>query len=465
MPTFKYQLIPSVSEQINLDKKEVEDELRRFFRDLLSQCATQKFGWCSISGPGTSDVCSITSTCTEKDFDEMVETCSSKIYVYGNLSGCRSYCFVSIIPLDFSNRIFQVFSTIPTFDLHNLGVEDDYERARDRHNYAANVIGNKVRRLRVHEDNGIVYLQASVDASERDEIVNRCFSSASLNVKKIYGGEIIFLPDWRGSNDKENKIAAEERAATLFGSKTVEDPLTDDRSNFFKRASSADLPTTFRLDQAEFMRRARAISPKEPQATASSFSQWVYSIYGSAYGDDEDRLVGKKVEKSIFENRVAAATSAGNSFLRAKKSDWELVHNGLHLEGADFVKYFKIETLCVNSEPLRASPDLIYRNKLNSDIIIVEIKYSRLPITTNLWPNVWAQLWCYAQLDFALNSRNLTVVGEVWGEKWTPARGQGRSRVEGQPLLCLRASVRRNPRAAAYDNFFRKLFDVYRGEC
>lgn len=464
MPTFEYQLIPSVSELKSLDKRETEDELSRFFKDLLSKCIANKFGWCSICNPGTSDVCSITSTCTEKDCDEMVATCSSGIYMHGNLSGCRSYCFVSIMASDPSNKIFQVFSTIPTLYLHYGGVEDE-ERAHDREKYAVDLIGNKTREFRVYERNGTVYLHASVDASERDEIVNRCLSSASLNTKKVYGGEIIFRHGWRGSSDRENKIAAEERAATLFGSKTVEDPFTDNKSNLFRRNSIADPPTTFKIEPSKFIHRARAMPPKEPQATASSFSQWVYSIYGSAYGDDEDRLAGKEIEKSIFEHRVAAAASTGSNFLRAMKSDWELVHNGLHFDGVEHVKYFEMENLCVNNEPLRASPDLIYRNRLNSDVLIVEIKYSRLQITTNLWPNVWAQLWCYAQLDVAVKARNLTVVGEVWGERWTPAHGQGRKRVEGQPLLCLRASVRRDPRAEAYDKFFRKLFDVYRGEC
>ena len=53
---------------------------------------------------------------------------------------------------------------------------------------------------------------------------------------------------------------------------------------------------------------------------------------------------------------------------------------------------------------------------------------------------------------------------EVWGERWTPALGQGWKRVEGQPLLCLGAAVHRDPRPPAYENFFRKLFDLYRGK-
>jgi len=465
MPTFEYQLLSSVPELKSLDKSEAEDELRRFFKDLLSHCVTKKYGWCSTSISRNGEVLSITATCTEKDFEEIVVTCSSEIYIFGNLNGCRSYCFVSIKTSESSNEIFHIFSTIPTCALHYAGTEDDEERARDRDGYAADLIGARIHEFRVYEENATVYLHAFVDASGRDDIVNRCLSSASLNAKKIYGGEIIFQKSLGRSNDKENRIAIEERAAVLFGSKTVEDPLINKKSNFFGMAPSAEPPATFIIEPSKFIHRARTMPPKDPQATASSFSQWVYSIYGSAHGDDEDKLAGKIIEKAIFEHRNKSASSVDNNFLRSNKSNWELIHNGLHLDITEPIKFFETGSLCVNNEPLRASPDLIYRNRLTSDVLIVEIKYSRLPITTNLWPNVWAQLWCYAQLDIAVNARKLTVVGEVWGEKWTPARGQGRNRVEGQPLLCLRASVRRDPRATAYEKFFRKLFDVYRGEC
>ena len=117
----------------------------------------------------------------------------------------------------------------------------------------------------------------------------------------------------------------------------------------------------------------------------------------------------------------------------------------------------------VNGKALRASPDLIYSNNSSSEAIIVEIKYTRMTIPKNLWPNVWAQLWCYAQIDRVAHLQRLTVVGEVWGEMFSRGYGRGRNRVDGKKLICLRASVRRDPRALPYDRFFRQLFQIYSG--
>lgn len=111
----------------------------------------------------------------------------------------------------------------------------------------------------------------------------------------------------------------------------------------------------------------------------------------------------------------------------------------------------------------RASPDLMYSSHDASELLIVETKFSRQPIPRNLWPNVWAQLWCYAQLETASQAKRLTVIGEVWGEAWSSGYGRGRNRVEGSKVLFLRALVRRNPRTPAYDRFFRRLFEIYAG--
>lgn len=257
------------------------------------------------------------------------------------------------------------------------------------------------------------------------------------------------------------KTAASDRAAVLFGSALVHDPIAPNK--FFSK-QDAKPPTTFQLIPSDFLRRAQEMPPKNPQPSASAFSQWVYSLYGKADGSDEDRKDGTAAEEDIWQRRCAAAGSNNNQYLRNVGSDWELVHNGLHLSGKDAPKFFKIDDLRVGKEPLRASPDLIYFNEKISEAIIVEIKYSRLPITTNLWPNVWAQLWCYSQLEIAKKAHKLAVVGEVWGEKWSRSSGHGLMRVEGQRLPCLRASVRRNPQAPAYDRFFRKLFAIYSGE-
>jgi hypothetical protein len=215
----------------------------------------------------------------------------------------------------------------------------------------------------------------------------------------------------------------------------------------------------FALVPSEFLARARERRPRDPQATASAFSQWVYSLYAIGYGNEEDRDRGLEREPLIYQTRLEGQGAVDNRFLKGIGSEWRLIHNGLHMPGQAHVDYFTIDNLLVNREPLKVSPDLIYRQPRLNEVMVVEIKNSAQNIPPNLWPNVWAQLWCYAQLDVVRNANRASVIGEVWGEdkKW-----QGRYSQEHESVF-LRASVRRDPRARGYDRFFRALFEIYCG--
>lgn len=266
---------------------------------------------------------------------------------------------------------------------------------------------------------------------------------------------VIFETECDGRRNPGNVDSTIERASILFNASHCSVIMNRN----FDHSDPEDPPKTFKIIPSQFLRLAKRNKPRQPQPTASGFSQWIYSLYAKAYGDDDDRERGIALEQELIDLRKQSAYSLDNTFLRSLQSEWRLIHSGLHAHGDDAIDYFNIRHLPVNYLPLRASPDLIYQNWRRSEILIVEIKNSRLPITTNLWPNVWAQLWCYAQISQALNARKVTVVGEVWGEHWTGWRGDKYSRLQ----VYLRASVRRDPRAPAYDRFFRSLFDIYRG--
>lgn len=258
-----------------------------------------------------------------------------------------------------------------------------------------------------------------------------------------------------------NDTHLDDRVASIFGLVVVDDPL----NWFFGKESPSDRYNrvtqrgkSFNLVPADFLRHARKKSPKNPIATVSGFSQWIYSLYSSSFGSDDDRERGLALEYEIIERRRSAAGSANNAYLHKIGSDWKLIHSGLHTDSKHNVDYLNIPDLRVNGEEFRASPDLIYKNDKLSEVIVVELKYSRMEIPRNLWPNVWGQLWCYSQLEIARSANKVTVVGEVWGESWYQKKGGHRA-----ADVCLRASVRRNPRAPAYDRFFRTLFDIYCG--
>ena len=271
---------------------------------------------------------------------------------------------------------------------------------------------------------------------------------------------------WPSSN---NKDAAKARAAVLFGGELVEDHLRPSSggaitgwSGLASVAARTSRPS-FELVPSEFLRKARAMRPADPQPTASGFSQWVYSLYNQAEGSEEDAAAGTAAEHDIWERRRGAASCNDDRFLREAGYGWSLIHNGLHLRGGSGPNHLSVPELLVKGKALRVSPDLMYARPDRSEVMIVEIKFSRQVIPKNLWPNVWAQLWCYAQLGTARSARVLTVVGEVWGEDRTRGYKIRGGYEPGQTLICLRASVRRDPRAPGFDRFFRELFNIYAG--
>jgi hypothetical protein len=269
-----------------------------------------------------------------------------------------------------------------------------------------------------------------------------CLKGWSYPPKK----EVMFWPGGSVPSFNSNTLATKSRADILFNAALVEDPF---RINRIVPAQNK----YFSLIPSEFLRLARDKPPKDPKPTVSAFSQWVYSLYSDAYGSDIDKERGKESEKEIWERRVRAINCNDNSFLRKENSPWNLIHNGLHLNTGRQHSFFEIPQLHIKGIPLRASPDLIYVNRKTSEALIVEVKHSHMAIPRNLWPNIWAQLWCYSQVDVVARTTNLTVVGEVWGDIWA----------RDEKVVCLRASVRRNPRAPAYHRFFHSLFEIYRG--
>ena len=263
----------------------------------------------------------------------------------------------------------------------------------------------------------------------------------------------------------------ENRMSILFDQVEVEDTFS-----FFKKISGdghrsyweqviPEVIGKFDLKPSAFLTKARTMRPEKPDATVSAFANWVYSLYGRPGEDDDALKRGLEAEKVIFEfcqnshvGPKEAWTIASPLMLSRRPDGWKLVHQGIHLNDKH-VPYFELEELTVRGEPLRASPDLLFRNSQTGHVLIVEMKLSRQSIPSNLWPNIWAQLWCYSRIPTVMQAPSVTVTGEVWAEgSLKPYR-----RSPSIPALYLRAIARRDPRDAAYDRFFRELFEIYRG--
>jgi hypothetical protein len=211
----------------------------------------------------------------------------------------------------------------------------------------------------------------------------------------------------------------------------------------------------FSIDSSDFLRIAIRNPPTTPEPTVSAFADWIYSLYRRR-PDPAALRFGREYESLIFDQRpdfwidslIAESPHSSN---------WKLVHNGLTVRGIDDqrTQVYTIPGLCINGQSLRASPDLIYRCQRTGRAFVVEIKFTRSAIPTNLWPNVWAQLWAYSKIPTLEDATELGVVGEVWGEAqdWVDSPSK-------DPLQ-LRAVVQNNPRRPAFDSYFAELFGIY----
>lgn len=253
------------------------------------------------------------------------------------------------------------------------------------------------------------------------------------------------------------------RASTLFESFQASDPREFRKTQW---GWSKSPYRNFDIAPSAFLSNAARHAPSysERTATASGFASWVYSLYSSP--DELAQERGKLAEKQISKQKKSESKLSeelkmqflarpNSEDLQRDRSPWELIHNGLHLSDEVLTgSYYLIEALRVNGKVLRASPDLVYRHRQTKAVIIVEIKFTSSIIPINLWPNIWAQLWCYSQIAPCLNSDHAIVIGEVWGDDYNAAN---------ENSVVMRKSVRRDPRNPNFQNFFEALFNIYCG--
>jgi hypothetical protein len=212
----------------------------------------------------------------------------------------------------------------------------------------------------------------------------------------------------------------------------------------------------FHLSARQILARARRFIPRDPGASVTDFTSWIYSLHVPAV-DERALYEGKESEQQILDLRRLAAKAP--QFRSLPDPKWRLLHSGMG-ERADPVGHvsFEIPSLRVGGRLLRGCPDLVFENQEDGHLVIIEVKFSLRVIPTNLWPNVWAQLWAYSQIpQFAIAPR-ITVVGEVWGDN----SGSWRRR-NCDSLIYLRRTVKRDPRTPVFKRFFAALFEIYGG--
>lgn len=175
----------------------------------------------------------------------------------------------------------------------------------------------------------------------------------------------------------------------------------------------------------------------------TDFSSWIGSLY-RRLRTGRQLAEGKDIERQIFELTKLYARKC-----IPPKSDWSLIHR-TPAEGEARCP-FMISTLRVNEEPLWGIPDVVFKNLITGEILILEIKVTNSPIPSDGWPDLRAQLWAYGQIDEWRDAPKIGLVAEIWGK--CPSGG----------LPQRRKILRWETGQLPFDEENRKLFEVYNG--
>lgn len=138
--------------------------------------------------------------------------------------------------------------------------------------------------------------------------------------------------------------------------------------------------------------------------TVTDFTRWVHSLYAGRSGTPAAMREGKFVERSI------AKFTRPLSHL-----DWELVYYDPLIDGQK-PEAKPISALSLHGAPIWGAPDLVFRYRPTGELVIVERKASNKQIPVDGWPDLRAQLWCYAQIDDPAwqEAPAIQMVAEVW---------------------------------------------------
>lgn len=181
-----------------------------------------------------------------------------------------------------------------------------------------------------------------------------------------------------------------------------------------------------RFCHEHLLERGARQPPSRITGTASAFSDWVMGLYRRRRGvrtrmpwsapvslDDQRMILGRMEERFIEEERLwYRSTIDGESHLDLLFAD--------PLDGT--APAFAASRLKVAGSPLLCVPDVVLRDARSGSIVIKERKVGWVSeewIPREGWPNLKAQLWCYAWIDDWVDAPRVTLVGEIWHHRFT----------------------------------------------
>jgi hypothetical protein len=175
------------------------------------------------------------------------------------------------------------------------------------------------------------------------------------------------------------------------------------------------MQTTY--DIRTLLSRAKNFPPHNPRSSASSFGSWVFKI--SHDPKREFRQSQEQIRKSQSSPFVEGDIDVLSKLLASERNDkqlktgWNLVYAD---NGKDEDESFVASRLVVAGQAVKCRPDGVFRHS-SGEILIIERKITtkfECEIPEQSYPNIRAQLWCYAWIDDWANTPKVTLMDDIW---------------------------------------------------
>ena len=156
--------------------------------------------------------------------------------------------------------------------------------------------------------------------------------------------------------------------------------------------------------------------PDKPEPKPSKFADWIFLCeIGKTKSPpwnirEEFKKKGKR-DHVRLEN-ILRKKWFEQDFLN-KNEDWELFFS----DRGDDKKNFSASKLLLNNKKLLCKPDVILYDKSNNQFIIIERKFTYVPLQRILipkWSSAQGQLWCYSWIDELIKAKNVLLVLELY---------------------------------------------------
>lgn len=168
------------------------------------------------------------------------------------------------------------------------------------------------------------------------------------------------------------------------------------------KASQED-ENKYRINHASLIEAAGHIPSWVPGNRVSDFTNWVFRLYNTSNYKTLARAA--LAEREIARRRIPRLTHSEH---------WKLIYNGMGDNAR--ANRCAISNLSIKGEPIYGSPDLVFRDKKERRVLILELKATTVSnIPSDGWPNLRAQLWAYSQIDKWADVKEILLVSETWG--------------------------------------------------